>query len=173
LNNGVSRRIRKLKLHVAADEPSLAPAKAMSMNAPFTPVDSHDALLKILADPAAHRQRLDELRAAEKSALDEITALNGMATITRRRSSEAEAAMIVAANRKTALDAREAEIEERTKNLESIEARRADTALQRRESAVTAREEAATREAERLAASRAEFETKIAKFKKLHAESSL
>jgi hypothetical protein len=140
---------------------------------PITVTDLHDALLTILADPDKHKQRLDELMAQEKAARDEINALNGMAAITRRRSSEAEAAMIVATNRKAALDAREAEIEERTKNLDSIEARRADTALQRREAAVTAREEAATREAERLAASRAEFETKVAKFKKLHAESAL
>jgi len=133
--------------------------------------DGYAALLKILADilddPEKHRQRLEELRAQEKATRDEINALNSMAAITRRRSSEAEAAMIAATNRKTALDKREEELEERAKNLESIEARRSDRALQLREDAVTAREETATREAERLAAMRKDYEDKLARIKNL------
>jgi hypothetical protein len=140
---------------------------------PITATDLHDALLTILADPEKHRQRLEELMAAEKGARDEINALNQMAAITRRRSSEAEAAMIVATNRAAKLDAREAEIEERTKNLDSIEARRSDRALQLREDAVTQRENIAKIEAERLAAVKADLDAKIAKFKKLHAEAAL
>ena len=135
--------------------------------------DGYAALLKILDDPDLYKARLNELREQEKATRDEINALNQMSAITKRRSSEAEAAMIVATNRKAKLDAREAEIEEKTKGLESLQARRSDAALQARESAVTAREEAVTREAERLAAVRADLDTKIAKFKKLHAEAAL
>jgi cell division protein FtsB len=135
--------------------------------------DGYAALLKILADPALHKQRLDELVAQEKATRDEINALNSMSAITKRRSSEAEAAMIVAKNRAARLDAREAEIEERTKTLESIEARRSDRALQLREDAVTSRENIARVEAERLAAVKADYDAKIAKFKKLHTETAL
>ena len=131
--------------------------------------DGYAALLKILADilddPEKHRQRLEELRAQEKATRDEINALNQMAAITRRRSSEVEADKIVLANRKTKLDAREAEINERAQNLETAEARRSDRALQAREIAVSAREEAATREAERLAAMRKDYEDKLARIK--------
>ena len=135
--------------------------------------DGYAALLKILADPTIHKARLEELIAQEKATRDEINALNSMAAITRRRSSEAEAAMIVATNRKAALDAREAEIEEKTKNLDSIEARRSDRALQLREDAVTSRENIARVEAERLAAVKADLDAKISRFKKLHAETAL
>jgi ABC-type transporter Mla subunit MlaD len=142
-----------------------------------TPItDLHDgyaALLKILADPDLHKKRLEELMVAEKGARDEINALNQMAAITRRRSSEAEAAMIVAKNRAAKLDAREAEIDEKAKSLETLETRRSDRALQLREDAVSQRENIAKIEAERLAAVRADLDAKIAKFKKLHAESAL
>ena len=81
--------------------------------------------------------------------------------------------MIVATNRVAKLDAREAEIDEKAKSLETIEARRSDRALQLREDAVSQRENIARVEAERLAAIKADLDSKIAKFKKLHAETAL
>jgi hypothetical protein len=75
-----------------------------SLSIPPIADDGYAALLKILADPALHKQRLEELRAQEKLARDEIAALNSMEALTRRRSSEAEAAMIVAKNRAAKLD---------------------------------------------------------------------
>jgi hypothetical protein len=142
------------------------------MLAPFTPVDPHNAdvtaaLLTILADPAAHRARLDELVAQENAAKEQIAALNAMAADTRRKHTAAEATTIVLNNRKTALDTREAEIEEKSRDLDEATAKRSDAALRRRENAVTVREEAATREAERLAVLRSEYESKLAKLKEL------
>jgi len=141
------------------------------MNAPFTPVDPQsspaDALLKILADPVAHKARLDELIVQETAAKEQIATLNAMAADTRRLHSAAEAQNIVSNNRKAALDAREAELDERAKSLEQTEAKRSEAALRRRENAVQAREEAATREAERLAVLRSEYEAKHARIKDL------
>jgi hypothetical protein len=82
---------------------------------------------------------------------------------TRGMHSAAEAANIVANNRKTALDQREAEIEEKSKQLATDQAMRSDSTLRRRENALAAREEAANREADRLAALKIEYETKIKK----------
>lgn len=144
-------------------------------NPPITPVDLHGAyddlsrLLAILADPAAHRQRLDELVAQENTTKAEIATLNAMAAETRRLHSTAQATNIVSDNRKTALDAREAEIEQRTNQLELAESARSEAALRRRENAVQAREEAAAREAERLAAIRKDYEARLGKIKNLTA----
>jgi hypothetical protein len=141
----------------------------MNMNAPFTPVDSHGdyvtALLTILADPVKTKARLEELVAQEKATQERIDALNEMAVDTRRLNSAAQAANIVSDNRKTALDAREAEIEERTKVLELAESARSEKSLQRREAAVLAREQRATREEERLTALQADCKNKLDKIK--------
>ena len=145
----------------------------MSMNAPFVPDDLQSgyadafALLKILADPAAHKQRLDELVAQENAAKEQIAALNDMATDTRRLHSAAEAQNIVSNNRKTALDAREADLDTRTQALELTEGTRSHKALLRREAAVQAREEAAVREDKRLAAVKTDLEGKHASLKAL------
>ena len=145
----------------------------MSMNAPFVPDDLQSgyadafALLKILADPAAHKQRLDELVAQENATNEQIAALNEMAADTRRLNTAAQATTIVLNNRKTALDTREAEIDTRAQALELTEATRSHKALQRREAAVQAREEAATREDRRLTAMRTDYEGKLGKIKNL------
>jgi hypothetical protein len=125
------------------------------------------ALLALLVDPAATKQRLDELIAQETATREQIAALNAMAADTRRLHSAAEATNIVSSNRKTALDTREAELDTRAATLELTEATRSHKALQRRENAVQAREEMATREAERLAVLRSEYEAKHAKIKGL------
>jgi hypothetical protein len=126
-----------------------------------------DALLKILADPATHKARLDELVAQEKSAKEQIAALNEMAGDTRRQNSAAQAATIVANNRKIALDKREAELDERAQSLDQVELVRGDAALKRREAAVSARENAVKAEAERLAAIKIDYETKVGKIQHL------
>jgi hypothetical protein len=131
------------------------------------------ALLALLADPVKTKARLDELVAQEAATKEQIATLNGMAADTRRLNSAAQAANIVSDNRKTALDARAAELDARAETLEQAEATRSEAALRRREAAVTAREGALAREVERLAASRAEFETKVARIKKLQEESAL
>jgi ribosomal protein L16 Arg81 hydroxylase len=145
----------------------------MSMNAPFVPDDLQSgyadafALLKILADPAAHKQRLDELVAQENATNEQIAALNEMAGDTRRLHTAAQAATIVLNNRKTALDTREAEIDTRAQALELTEATRSHKALQRREAAVQAREGEAVREEKRLAAVKTDLEGKHASIKGL------
>jgi hypothetical protein len=143
------------------------------MNAPFAPVDLQSsyadvaALLKILADPAATKQRLDELMAQETAAREQIAALNEMAADTRRQNSAAQAATIVADRRKAALDTREGEIETRAQALELTEATRSHKALQRREAAVQAREDAAAREEKRLATVKTDLESRHTKIRDL------
>jgi chromosome segregation ATPase len=133
--------------------------------------DLHDSyahvarLLAVISDPAKHAQRLDELVAQQKAIDEKTAALNDMAADTRRQNSAASATTIVLNNRKTALDAREAELDERAKTLENMDRVRSDEALQKREDAVQAREKMATREEERLAAIRADLEQRIAKIK--------
>jgi hypothetical protein len=145
-------------------------------NPPITPVDLHagyadvSALLTILADPAAHKQRLDQLIEQENSVKAQIAALNEMADDTRRQNSAAQAATIVADRRKLALDQREAALDERAATLDQAENLRSDTALRRREAAVTAREEAAGKETQRLAALRATTEAKAERIKNLAGE---
>ena len=125
------------------------------------------ALLAVIKDPDTHKKRLDQLIAQEAATKEQIAALNEMAGETRRLHTEAAATTIVLNNRKTALDAREAELAERAKNLELSEATRSDAALRRREAAVQTREAAVTREAERLAAIKTDLEGKHAKVKDL------
>jgi chromosome segregation ATPase len=143
------------------------------MNAPFAPVDVHSdythvtALLTILADPAAHKARLDELIAQEKAAKEQIAALNDMAADTRRQHSAAQATTIVLNNRKAALDARVTALDERQKTIESSEAARSDASLQRREAAAHAQEMANKRESERLAALRTDLQAKHDRIKNL------
>jgi hypothetical protein len=94
--------------------------KATSMNATINPADANAAvfaLLTVVADPAAHKARLDELIAQESATGEQIAALNAMAADTRRLHSAAEAQNIVSNNRKTALDAREAELDTRAQAL--------------------------------------------------------
>jgi hypothetical protein len=131
-----------------------------------------DALLAILADPAAHQARLDELVAQEKSTKEQIAALNEMAADTRRQNSAAQAATIVANNRKIAQDKRDAELDERTEIIEQVEARRRDAALAARELAVTTRENSVKAEAERLAAIRTDYEGRLGTLKQ-HLASAL
>jgi hypothetical protein len=125
------------------------------------------ALLALLVDPGATKQRLDELIAQENSTKEQIAALNAMAADTRRLHSAAEATNIVSNNRKVALDTREAELDTRAQALELTEATRSHKALQRREAAVQAREEAAVREEKRLATVRSDLEGKHGQIKNL------
>jgi hypothetical protein len=139
----------------------------MSFNPPIT--DLHSAfddvskLLAIIADPAAHRQRLQELVTQENTTKERIAELNAMQADTLRLHQTAQATNIVADRRITALDAREAEIEQRADQLAQSESTRSDAALRRRESAVEAKEEALKREAERLATTRKELDARLAK----------
>jgi hypothetical protein len=143
------------------------------MNAPFAPVDPHSsyadvsALLKILADPATHKARLDELLAAEAAAREQIAALNDMAADTRRLHSAAEATNIVSNNRKQTLDTREAELDTRAAALEMTEATRSHQSLQRREAACLARENVVAQAEKRLAKDRADLAGKHASIKGL------
>jgi hypothetical protein len=125
------------------------------------------ALLTILADPATHKARLDELVAQENATKEQIAALNAMAADTRRLHSAAEATNIVSSNRKTALDTREAELNTRAQALELTEGTRSHQALQRREAACQAREEALAREEKRLATVKTDLESKHASIKSL------
>jgi hypothetical protein len=129
--------------------------------------DDLAALLKVLADPAQHKARLDELIAQEAATKERIEALNAMAAETRRLHSTAQATNIVSDNRKASLDAREAELDERTKKIDGSEARHSVASLQRRENAVEAKEEANKREGERLAAMRTDLEGRLGKIKHL------
>jgi hypothetical protein len=125
------------------------------------------ALLAVIKDPDTHKKRLDQLIAQEAATKEQIAALNEMAGETRRLHTEAAATTIVLNNRKTALDAREAELDERAKSLEQVESKRSDAAMRRRENLVASREQAALLEADRLAAMRTDLETKLEKIKRL------
>jgi uncharacterized protein (DUF3084 family) len=143
------------------------------MFSPPNPVDLSggyadvSALLQLLIDPVRTKQRLDELVKQEKATSARLAELNDMAGETRRLHSTAQATNIVSDNRKAALDAREAEIEERAKGLEQSEARHSAASLQRRENAADAKEEALKREADRLAAMRTDLEGRLGKIKHL------
>jgi hypothetical protein len=125
--------------------------------------DDLSRLLAVVADPAKHKARLDELVAKEKAAKEKIEMLNAMEADTRRLHSTAIATNIVSDNRKTALDTREAELEALGSRLEQSAARHSDAALRHRENAVEAKEEALKREAERLAATRKELDARVVK----------
>jgi hypothetical protein len=129
--------------------------------------DDLSRLLAVIADPVQTKQRLDELIAQEAAAKEQIAALNEMAGETRRLNSAAQATTIVLNNRKTALDAREADLDTRAQALELTEGTRSHKALQRREAAVQAREEAAAREEKRLATVKTDLEGKLEKIKHL------
>ena len=141
------------------------------MNAPFSPdlrdayADGVYALLRVVADPATHKARLDELIAQENAAKEQIAALNDMAASTRRQNSAAEALTIVLNKRKAVIEARETELDTRAQALELTEATRSHKALQRREAACQAREEALAREERRLAALMADHNAKAGKLK--------
>jgi hypothetical protein len=141
----------------------------MSFNPPIT--DLHSAfdhvsgLIAIIADPAAHRQRLQELIAAEANAKAAIAELHDMEADTRRRNSTSQAREIVVNNREKALDAREAGIEQKADELAKSESTRSDAALRRRESAVESREAAVKAEIDRVAAMRKDYEARLAKIK--------
>jgi hypothetical protein len=142
------------------------------MNAPFTPdlrgaSADLEALLALLVEPAATKQRLDELIAHENATREQIEILNGMAADTRRLHTAAEATTIVLNNRKAALDAREAELDTRAQALELTEATRSHKALQHREAAVQAREDSVAREEKRLATVKSDLADKHAKIKHL------
>jgi hypothetical protein len=125
------------------------------------------ALLAVIKDPDTHKKRLDQLIAQEAATKEQIAALNEMAGETRRLHTEAAATTIVLNNRKTALDAREAELDERAKSLEQVESKRSDAAMRRRENLVASREQAALLEADRLAAMRTDLETRLEKIRNL------
>src|SRR6478672_10578188 len=97
----------------------------MSFNPPNNPIDlsagyaDMSALLQLLADPAASKQRLDEHIAAELAAKERIEVANKMTDEARRLLSTAQATNIVADRRIAALDAREAELDERAQALET------------------------------------------------------
>jgi hypothetical protein len=131
--------------------------------------DDLAALLKVLVDPTTHKARLDELIAQEAASKEQIATLNAMAGETRRLHSTAQATNIVSENRKVALDAREAEFEQRAEQLEQSEARHSAASLQSRENAVEAKGEALKREADRLSAMRTDLEGRLAKIKGLTA----
>ena len=139
----------------------------MSFNPPIT--DLHSAfddvskLLAIIADPAAHRARLEELVKQEAATKAAIAELNDMKSETLRLHGTAKATNIVADRRITALDAREAELDKREAAIEQSEARQADASLKRREDAADAKEEALKRQAERLEATRKELDARVAK----------
>lgn len=128
-------------------------------------------LLAVIADPVAHKARLDELVAQETKNQGTITTLHEMANETVRLNNTAKATNIVADNLKAALDAREAEIDERARQLDLATSalkktaeegvqkfRQRDADLAKRETAVSQREaslsdrETAVKEAEASAA---------------------
>jgi uncharacterized protein (DUF342 family) len=130
---------------------------------PTTAADDFHSLLRVIADPATHKARLDELVEHQKAVDEKIAAHEELIAKTRGMHSKAEATNIVLENRKAALDARESEIELKAQALATAETLRSDAALGRRERAVAAREEAAKREADRLATLKVEYEGKIKK----------
>jgi cell division protein FtsB len=130
-----------------------------------TSFDDVSRLLALIADPAAHRARLEELVKQEAATKAEIAALNAMKSETLRLHQTAQATNIVADRRIAALDAREAEIEQRAEQLQRSEVTKSDEGLRRRESMVEAREKAARAEAESLAATRKELDAKLVKFR--------
>lgn len=150
-------------------------------------IDEVHSLLAVISDPAKHKQRLDELVELQKTVDEKIADHNELITKTRGMHSAAEAANIVSNNRKSALDAREAEIRTRENQLAAdvaqhskarqqftaqIKQREAaaaikETSVIERENALGEREQAAKREADRLAALKSEYEAKIKKLREL------
>jgi hypothetical protein len=141
------------------------------MNAPISDLRSAcDDLLRLLAvvaDPAKHKARVDELIAREAAAKASIVELHAMEGETRRLHNTARATDIVSNNRAAALDAREAEIEDRASRLELSESTKSDASLRRREAMVESRENACKTESDRLAAMRRDLEGRLIKIKNL------
>ena len=139
----------------------------MSFNPPIT--DLHSAfddvskLLAIIADPALHRARLEELVKQEAATKAAIAELNDMKSETLRLHGTAKATNIVSDNRKAALDKREVELDKREVAVDQSEARLSDASLKRREDAADAKEEALRRQAERLEATRKELDARVVK----------
>jgi hypothetical protein len=137
------------------------------MNAPFTPVDSHNAfdewsrLLAVMADPATHKKRLEELNAAEVAAKERIAELHAMQAETVRLNTTAKATNIVADNRIKAVEAREAEADAREARLDT----KGDAALGRRESAAEAKENGLVRREAAVAKREAAADARDAKHK--------
>src|SRR6478735_9047104 len=138
----------------------------MSFNPPVT--DLHSAfddvskLLAIIADPALHRARLEELVKQEAATKAAIAELNDMKSETFRLHGTAKATNIVSDNR-AALDKREVELDKREVAVDQSEARLSDASLKRREDAADAKEEALRRQAERLEATRKELNARVVK----------
>ena len=150
-------------------------------------VDEVHSLLAVIADPVTHKARLAELIAQEKATHERIAAHDELMAKTRGMNSAAEAATIVANNRKTALDAREAELRTRENQLAENVAKHNDlkkqfgteirqreavaaakeTSVIERENDIGERERAAVQEALRLSALKIEYEGKIKKLKEL------
>jgi len=139
------------------------------MNAPFTPVhnpyDDVSHLLAIMADPEGYRQRLQKLVAQEKKTADRIAELNAMQAETLRLHQTAAATNIVADRRIAALDAKEAELDERLQKLETAEVKASAASMRAQQSAVEADKLANKREAERLSVMKKDVEAQLAKIK--------
>jgi predicted nucleic acid-binding Zn-ribbon protein len=154
---------------------------------PRAGADEVHSLLAVIADPVTHKARLAELLAQEKATAERIAAHDELMAKTRGLNSAAEAATIVANNRKAALDAREAEIRARENQLAAniaqhneakkqlgaeIRQREAAALLKEnsvieRENALSEREQTAKREADRLSALKTGYEAKIKKLREL------
>ena len=143
------------------------------MNAPITSIDLSSgrsdvfALLKILADPAAYKAKLDELIAREDSAKERIAEADAREADTKRLHSTAVATNIVSDRQKATLEKLQAELDDRAQQIEQSEARHSAAELQRRERAADAQEEALKNEAARLSAMRRDLESQLAEIKTL------
>ena len=121
--------------------------------------------MKILADPATHKARLDELVAREAAAKASIVELNAMAAETKRLHNTAQATNIVADNRVKAIEVREAELDQKAEQLQRSEATKSDASLSRREAAADAKENALARREAAVAKREADADASFAKIK--------
>jgi hypothetical protein len=136
----------------------------MSFNPPNNPIDlsggytAVSALLQLLVDPVASKQRLDEHIAAEAAAKERIEVANKMTDEARRLLSTAQATNIVSDRQKAALEKLKAELEQKADQLGTREARCRAT---------EAKEAALNREKETVAAMRKDYENKLAQIQNL------
>ena len=138
------------------------------MNAPFTPVDNYadlGALLRLLVDPAATKQRLDELVAQQEATKAEIATLNAMAADTRRLNTTAQATTIVLQRREAAFSAREAEADDREAKIAQVEGTQSEAARRHRDNAAEAKENAVARREAAVAKREAAVEKREAKIR--------
>src|SRR6476646_5896640 len=104
----------------------------MSFNPPVT--DLHSAfddvskLLAIIADPALHRQRLEELVTRENATKERIAELHAMQAETVRLNGTAKAFNSGCDRRLAAIEEREAELDQRAEQLQRSEATKSETA---------------------------------------------